>query len=154
MLQNSSSAFLPRTPAHHSPLAALDRAFAAWLPSEPAAAEINAIINCVAIAFGQALVDKAGLQWVVATDEHGAELAVHGLPNRGDVLVYPANSWPSVGTAEKAISLKKHSGKLLTMFNQQPASGPPATHSAQKFVHSRPLRNPPHERQFSRQGTP
>jgi hypothetical protein len=72
-------------------LAALDRAFAAWLASEPAAAEINAIINCVAIAFGQALVDKAGLQWVVATDEHGAELAVHGLPNRGDVLVYPAN---------------------------------------------------------------
>ena len=28
---------------------------------------------------------------VIATDEHGTELAVYGLPNRGDVLVYPAN---------------------------------------------------------------
>lgn len=32
-----------------------------------------------------------GLSWVVATDEYGTELAVYGLPNRGDVLVYPAN---------------------------------------------------------------
>jgi hypothetical protein len=45
----------------------------------------------VGIAFGQVLVDKVGLQWVVATDEYGTEFAVHGLPNRGDVLVYPAN---------------------------------------------------------------
>jgi len=72
-------------------LAALDRAFAASLASEPAAADINGIINCVGIAFGQALVDTVGLQWMVATDEYGTEFAVHGLPNRGDVLVYPAN---------------------------------------------------------------
>src|SRR6185437_11939125 len=72
-------------------LAALDRAFAAWLGSGPAVAEINAIINCVGIAFGQALVDGIGLEWVIATDEHGTDLAVYGLPNRGDVLVYPAN---------------------------------------------------------------
>src|SRR6185312_10210548 len=72
-------------------MAALDRAFAAWLASEPAAADVNAIINCVGIALGQALVETVGLQWVVATDEYGIELAVHGLPNRGDVLVYPAN---------------------------------------------------------------
>lgn len=72
-------------------LAALDRAFAAWLASEPAPADINGIINCVGIAFGQALVDSIGMQWVVATDEYGTELAVYGLPNRGDVLVYPAN---------------------------------------------------------------
>jgi uncharacterized protein DUF3806 len=72
-------------------LAALDRAFAAWLDSGAAVAEINAIINCVGIAFGQALVDGLGLKWVIATDEHGTDLAVYGLPNRGDVLVYPAN---------------------------------------------------------------
>jgi hypothetical protein len=72
-------------------LAALDRAFAAWLASGPAAADANAIINCVGIAFGQALVDTVELQWVVVTDEYGTELAVHGLPDRGDVLVYPAN---------------------------------------------------------------
>lgn len=87
--------FQPVTPTSGVPgaptLAALDRAFAAWIDSRPAVAEINAIINCVGIAFGQALVDGIGLEWVIATDEHGTDLAVQGLPNRGDVLVYPAN---------------------------------------------------------------
>ena len=52
---------------------------------------INAIINYVGIAFGQSLVDGLGLKWVVATDQHGCEMAVYGLAGRGDVLVYPAN---------------------------------------------------------------
>ena len=34
-------------------------------------------------------VDDLGLAWVVATDEHGTEIAVHGEP--GDVLIYPTN---------------------------------------------------------------
>lgn len=73
-------------------LGALDRAFTAWIASEPREADlINAIINYVGIAFGQALVDRIGLRWVVATDELGTELAVYGLPEHGDVLVYPAN---------------------------------------------------------------
>lgn len=73
-------------------LAALDRAFAAWIVSEPAGTDlINAVINYVGIAFGQALVDGIGLQWVIATDNQGSELAVYGFPGRGDVLVYPAN---------------------------------------------------------------
>lgn len=84
------SAFSPEDSGSRC-LAALDRAFAAWLDSGPAVAEVNAIINCVGIAFGQALVDGLGLEWVIATDEHGTDLAVYGLPNRGDVLVYPAN---------------------------------------------------------------
>jgi Domain of unknown function (DUF3806) len=73
-------------------LAALDRAFAAWIASEPVDTDlINAVINYVGIAFGQALVDGIGLAWVIATDEQGSELAVYGLPGRGDVLVYPTN---------------------------------------------------------------
>jgi hypothetical protein len=73
-------------------LAALDRAFATWLASESNQVEmINSIINYVGIAFGQSLVDGLGLKWVVATDQHGCEMAVYGLPGRGDVLVYPAN---------------------------------------------------------------
>jgi hypothetical protein len=52
---------------------------------------INAVINYVGIAFGQALVDGIGFSWVIATDDQGSELAVHGFPGRGDVLVYPAN---------------------------------------------------------------
>jgi Domain of unknown function (DUF3806) len=73
-------------------LAALDRAFAAWVTSGPSEADIvNAIINYVGIAFGQSLVDTVGFKWVIATDDHGSELAVHGLPEQGDVLVYPTN---------------------------------------------------------------
>jgi len=73
-------------------LAALDRAFAAWIASEPTETDlINAVINYVGIAFGQSLVDGIGLKWVIATDDEGSELAVYGFPGRGDVLVYPAN---------------------------------------------------------------
>ena len=73
-------------------LPALDRAFAAWIASEPTETDlINAVINYVGIAFGQALVDGIGLKWVIATDDQGSDLAVHGFPGSGDVLVYPAN---------------------------------------------------------------
>jgi hypothetical protein len=73
-------------------LADLDLAFKAWITKEPTDTdEINGVINAVGVAFGQYLVDGAGLKWVVATDQHGSELAVHGLPGAGDVLVYPAN---------------------------------------------------------------
>jgi hypothetical protein len=73
-------------------LSALDRAFAAWMASDPTDTElINAVINYVGIAFGQALVDGMGLQWVIADDEQGSDLAVYGFPDRGDILVYPAN---------------------------------------------------------------
>jgi Domain of unknown function (DUF3806) len=73
-------------------LAALDRAFAAWVASDPTDVDlINAIINYVGIAFGQILADSIGLEWVIATDDHGSDLAVHGLPEKGDVLIYPSN---------------------------------------------------------------
>jgi len=73
-------------------LAALDRAFAAWLATgESDVEQINALINAVGIAFGSFLVRDAGFSWVVATDEHGTEMAVLALPGAGDVLVYPAN---------------------------------------------------------------
>lgn len=70
----------------------LDQAFNSWRHSashDPAQA--NSIINCVGAAFGQHLVNTTPLEWVIATDEYGTELAVYGLPDRGDVLVYPQN---------------------------------------------------------------
>lgn len=77
---------------HALTLSALDRAFAAWIASEPSDTDlINAVINYVGVAFGQALVDGIGLQWVIAADDQGSDLAVYGFPGRGDVLVYPAN---------------------------------------------------------------
>jgi hypothetical protein len=84
--------FSPIDSARPLTLGALDRAFAIWLASNPANPElINEAINSVGMAFGQALVDGIGLKWVVATDDRGTDLAVHGLPGNGDVLIYPAN---------------------------------------------------------------
>lgn len=86
-------AFSPSDVAQPLTLSALDRAFAAWLDSNASAdvALANQIINYVGVAFGHKLVEGLGLNWVIATDEHGAEVAVYGLPGRGDVLIYPTN---------------------------------------------------------------
>jgi len=84
--------FSPKDAEQPLTLGALDRAFASWIASEPSdTALINAVVNYVGIAFGQALVDGIGLSWVVAIDEQGSELAVYGFPGNGDVLLYPAN---------------------------------------------------------------
>ena len=72
-------------------LEALDRAFASRLGNTTSSWEANDVINVVGHKFGQFLVDDAGFQWTVATDEHGTELAVRALPGTADVLVYPAN---------------------------------------------------------------
>ena len=84
--------FSPEDAGKPLTLAALDRAFAAWIASEPTETDlINTIINYIGVAFGQALVDGIGLKWIIVTDEQGSDLAVYGFPERGDVLVYPAN---------------------------------------------------------------
>ncbi len=71
-------------------LTALDSAFEAWLRQHDADSEDpNPVINAFGIAFGQYLVDHLQLKWVVASDEQGTELAVHGQP--GDILVFPPN---------------------------------------------------------------
>jgi hypothetical protein len=70
----------------------LDQAFNSWLHSlsdDPS--DANAVINCVGVAFGQHLVDSTPLEWVIASDEYGPELALYGLPGQGDFLVYPQN---------------------------------------------------------------
>ena len=68
----------------------LDRAFTAWWPNHDPP-EANAIVNCLGIAMGQHIVDRTGLGWVIASDKYGTELAIYGLPGRGDVLLYPQN---------------------------------------------------------------
>jgi hypothetical protein len=95
-LQNATefvSALSPEDSGEPLTLGALDRAFARWMATEATdnAAEANRIINSVGIAFGRHLVESLGLRWVIATDQHGSDLAVFGLPGTGDVLVYPAN---------------------------------------------------------------
>src|SRR5215470_14225917 len=90
--QDFVEAYSPQDAGNPSTLAALDRAFAAWLGTQQRDSKaINDTINCVGVAFGQFLVDGIGLAWVIATDQHGSDLAVYGMPGKGDVLVYPAN---------------------------------------------------------------
>jgi hypothetical protein len=73
-------------------LDALDTAFAGFVAGNSDDVDaINGVINVVGITFGQFLVDNLGLGWVIATDDKGSDLAVYGLPGKGDVLVYPAN---------------------------------------------------------------
>jgi hypothetical protein len=70
----------------------LDQAFNSWLHSlshDPS--DANSVINCVGVAFGQHLVDSTPLEWVIASDTYGTELALYGLPGHGDILVYPQN---------------------------------------------------------------
>jgi hypothetical protein len=74
--------------------AALDKAWAAWLrhwESKPQESreDPNPTINAVGIALGQHLATALGLRWVVATDQYGTEMALHGQP--GNILVFPPN---------------------------------------------------------------
>jgi hypothetical protein len=73
-------------------LADLDAAWAAWMDTSPTDLEdINHAINCTGIPFGSLLVGTGQFSWCIASDEWGTDLAVRALPDRGDVLVYPAD---------------------------------------------------------------
>jgi hypothetical protein len=72
----------------------LDDLYAGWYEQwaaepEDSREDPNDMINAVGLTFGQALVEGVGLDWVIVTDEHGTEIAVHGEP--GDILVFPPN---------------------------------------------------------------
>ncbi len=71
----------------------LDHAWSSWLdrqsvdPEDP-----EPVLNAVAVYLGQAVVEAMpDFGWVVATDADGSDLAVHGLPDTADVLIYPAD---------------------------------------------------------------
>jgi hypothetical protein len=71
-------------------LAGLDGLWSRWCAAlRESDGDPNPLINMVGIALGQHLVDALGLEWVIATDDAGTELAVHGEPN--DVMIYPCN---------------------------------------------------------------
>ena len=48
------------------------------------------MVLALGTAFGQQLADGLGLRWVIASDEHGTDLALHGQP--GDILAFPISS--------------------------------------------------------------
>ncbi len=70
----------------------LDVAYKNWLNGDtkldmPA----NDVIHAIGFAFGQFLVDHDGFEWTIVSDQFGTDLGVRALPDRGDVLIYPAN---------------------------------------------------------------
>ena len=70
----------------------LDAAWKAWISTAPTdTAEINQAINCIGISFGSLLVRTGEFAWCIASDDWGTDLAVRALPDRGNVLVYPAD---------------------------------------------------------------
>jgi hypothetical protein len=73
----------------------------------------NPVINAFGIAFGQYLVDQLQMTWVVASDQHGTEMAVHGQP--GDILVYPPNLVAKRYTARETVFF----AALFTEFQSQ-----------------------------------
>jgi hypothetical protein len=75
-----------------SALAELDHAWASWLdrqnvdPEDP-----DSVINAVAVAFGQALIDTVdGFAWVTVYEDGDTDLGISGLPDL-DVLIFPAD---------------------------------------------------------------
>lgn len=71
----------------------LDRIWAAWLDEDERDPDrINGVILAVGVAFGQRVIEsEPALGWVIATDAHGSDIALYGLPGEGDVLVYPTD---------------------------------------------------------------
>lgn len=67
---------------------ALDALWAAWLPDAPPE-QANDMVHIVGLTFGQRLVDELGMRWVVATDQHGTEMALHH--PQGNALLHPVN---------------------------------------------------------------
>lgn len=70
--------------------AAYDDALRTWTAAEPETRpDPNDLINRFGIGFGEYVRTRAGLAWVIASDEYGTDLALHGQP--GDIVLYPAN---------------------------------------------------------------
>ena len=73
------------------PLPVLGKAFAAWAVQPVGEREDpNEVINALGMALGEHLARGLSLEWVVVTDEHGTDLALHGDP--GDMLLFPLSS--------------------------------------------------------------
>jgi hypothetical protein len=87
----------------------LDAVVAGWLDDDASRIDINEVVNGVGITFGQHLSDAADLEWVIATDGHGSDLALHGDPN--DILIYPANA-----TAKRLVAGER--GFVQPLFSQ------------------------------------
>ena len=65
----------------------LDACVADWLADDGTRVDVNVLVNAVGVAFGEHVARDTGLEWVIATDRYGTDMALHGQP--GDVLLHP-----------------------------------------------------------------
>src|SRR4051794_20612819 len=68
----------------------LDACVTGWLADDDSRVDVNTLVNAVGVAFGVHLAKDAALDWVIATDEQGSDLALHGEP--GNIILFPANA--------------------------------------------------------------
>jgi hypothetical protein len=77
-----------------SDMASLGEFFDAQLTSWLAAPQVersdpNPVINLIGLGFGEYIRRECGMRWVLATDNHGSEIAIHR--ETGNVIMYPTN---------------------------------------------------------------
>jgi hypothetical protein len=96
-----------------------DELLAAWLRLEESRRpDPNQIITQIGLGFGQYVADQARLDWTVATDEHGAEIALHRA--RGNVLIYPTNLVAKRWAAEQLHTLPALARQMIATVEQIP----------------------------------
>jgi hypothetical protein len=96
-----------------------DELLTAWLRLREAdRPDPNGIINQIGLAFGQYVADHAHLEWRVATDANGTEIALHRV--RGDVLVYPTNLVAKRWVAEETRTLPALARATIDAVEQIP----------------------------------
>lgn len=103
------------------PVDRLDSTISGWLDDDPSRVDINVLVNAVGVAFGQHLAIAGQLDWVIATDEHGSDLALHGQP--GDILIYPANATAKRVVAGERDFLRPLFSQLLSDVEQRRKRG-------------------------------
>jgi len=87
------AAAVAATPAPADPVEAADTLIRAWhaLP-ESCRPDANEIVNVAAVALGDALAAKLGLEWKIITDAFGTDLGLWWTNGRGNIVLAPTHS--------------------------------------------------------------
>ena len=69
-----------------------DELLTEWLRlREPDRPDPAGVVNQIGLAFGQYVADHTDLEWAVATDQTGPDIALHRPRSDGSVVVYPTD---------------------------------------------------------------
>ena len=99
----------------------LDACVEGWLADDESRVDVNTLVNAVGVAFGAHLARNATLDWVIATDDQGSDLALHGEP--GNIILFPANAVAkrvSAGETDFIVSLHN---AMVGVVEQRRAKG-------------------------------